>query len=155
MRKKNMQKELKKAYGRFYKNWSEKKCGPKPTEQELLIAEALGYQRGGKVAFANAMMIREGGAFGHQIEAVPAIGKPQLNGQRNLINSGIAKKSGNFKDPETRKMVYKTVLTARGEKRVKEVLGDLLDNQPEEQVENPVVEAAPMSMADLEAHQAE
>ncbi len=111
----------KNPYAAFMKKWNAKLMGEKPTERELATAEALGFRSGSKVAFANAMYLREGGATADQI--ILAVGKPQLNGRRALVAAGIAKKGGEKKNPETNRLVYFTELTARGLKLVQAKIG--------------------------------
>lgn len=110
----------KNPYSEYTRNWNAKLCGPKPTEAELATAEALGFRQGSKVAFANAMYIRSVGATGDEV--VAAVGKPQLNGRRALVASGLLKKGGEVKDSERNRVVYRSELTARGKKLVAEKL---------------------------------
>jgi hypothetical protein len=122
----------KNLYGRFTKNWSTKNCGPKPTAQELATAEALGFRPGSKVAFANGMYGREGGATGDQICA--AVGKPQLNGRRNLVTGGFLQKGSERNDEN--KVIYANRLTAKGRKLV----GTLDEEKPAEKPAVPITE---------------
>ena len=104
-----------KPYAPFFKGWSVKQLGDKPSDQLLSAVHALGL-RPGKQALANAMALRPEGVTGAQI--VMATGAPQLNRMRGLIAAGDFKRQM-VAPNDAGHTVYKVTLTPKGEARIK------------------------------------
>lgn len=96
-------------YAAVFQGWASKLHGPQPTEAQL--ATAHGFGRPGKQSMAIAMMLRDGGASGHQIKQVSALfdgnPTPHLNKARELIAGGSFNR-----EPGTG---YKLTLTPKGQ----------------------------------------
>ena len=107
-----------KPYAPFFKGWSVKQLGDKPSDQLLSTVHALGL-RPGKQALANAMALRDGGVTGAQI--VMATGAPQLNRMRGLIAAGDFKRAMVAPNDQGH-TVYKVTLTPKGEAHIKRAI---------------------------------
>lgn len=97
-------------YSKFTKSWA-KGMGEKPSQALLETVEsALGGRVGAKVTFALAMYLRPEGATSGQI--VQAVGGPQLNKMRELVNAKLAKRV-QMPDNEAGHTVYHIELAAK------------------------------------------
>lgn len=101
-------------YAEPFKTWQVKLLGAKPNSDQLATMHKLGL-RPGKQALACAMMLRDAGVTGSQI--MIACGAPQLNRMRGLVADALCKRvAAPMVGGHT---VYKLVVTAKGEQRIK------------------------------------
>lgn len=112
-------------YKGFFKAWSVKVLGEKPTADQLATIHALGA-RPGKQALANAMMLRDAGATAPQI--VMACGAPQLNKMREFVARKLVTRNMNVAPNDAGHTVYKIELAAKGKLAVTKA------SQPEDAV---------------------
>lgn len=107
-------KQVLKAYDWAFKVWpGEKRCGRKPTADELVTYHRLSA-RHGKQCLAGAMALRPDGVTGAEI--VMACGAQQLNKMRGFVTDGLVKQVTMGK--RNNSVIYKLVLTPKGDKRV-------------------------------------
>lgn len=107
-------KQVLKAYDWAFKVWpGDKRCGRKPTADELITYHRLSA-RHGKQCLAGAMALRPDGVTGAEI--VMACGAQQLNKMRGFVTDGLVKQVTMGK--RNNSVIYKLVLTPKGEKRV-------------------------------------
>ncbi len=104
------QAEINKAYGWAFKHWR-KAYGEKPTALMLNMAHAFGMRAGTKVALANAMYLRQGGASSKLVSVV--CGGPQLNVFYKLVDAKLINRTDE-RGPDGKVTHYRATITARG-----------------------------------------
>jgi hypothetical protein len=103
-------------YAPFFKGWSVKQLGEKPTAEMLTTAGYFG--RPGKQTLALAMAMRPEGVTAAQI--IMACGAPQNNHRTAEITAGHFKREPHAPDAKGH-TVYKVTLTAKGTKRAETI----------------------------------
>ncbi len=109
-------------YAQYFKAWSTKTHGTRPTADLLNTAHAFG--RPGKQSLVLAMALRPEGMTRPQM--LHACGAPQMNhvfGKAGLVAAGLAKRDMSAGYNAAGAMVYRITLTPKGLARVAKATG--------------------------------